>query len=205
MKHIIIYHNKDLDGFCSGAIINEALKLRGVSPADIELMGYDYGGPFVIPTNCAVYMADVSLPMELMVEVAKHNVSFTWIDHHKTAIDSFNALSDWQKALFTTTVLDTTLSACELCWQWSYIGEMPEAVKLLGEYDTWRGFDSDRWRDEVYPFQFGLRGLVTSAETFPVGKFFSHINDALFGEWLHSSRMQPFLFTPNPVSLSLSN
>jgi len=56
-----IYHNADVDGFMSGAI----MKLKY---PDIKLIGYNYGMPFDmnIIFNEDVIMSDISLPMRSM-------------------------------------------------------------------------------------------------------------------------------------------
>jgi oligoribonuclease NrnB/cAMP/cGMP phosphodiesterase (DHH superfamily) len=48
---------------------------------------------------------------------------------------------------------------------------MPLAIKLLGEYDTWRNDDKERWENEILPFQFGMRMICNSPETFPENAF----------------------------------
>ena len=85
MKTLCIYHSKDLDGICSGAIMQLALPGATMYP-------YDYGQPFdlgLIDEETTVYMADVSMPMPVMEEIAKRSMCFTWIDHHKTTKDDF--------------------------------------------------------------------------------------------------------------------
>ena len=44
---------------------------------------------------------------------------------------------------------------------------MPTAVQLLGEYDTWRNQDKERWDNAIMPFQYGMRMICSSPETFP--------------------------------------
>ena len=64
MKVIGIYHSKDLDGFCSGAIIKKKYP-------EAEMIGYDYGQDTdeiiekvrSYKTDVKVIMADVSFPM----------------------------------------------------------------------------------------------------------------------------------------------
>lgn len=130
-----IYHSRDLDGLCSGAI----MKLRY---PDIKLIGYDYGEPFPwsqIPQREEIIMADVSLPM---VDMAALSVwsghQFTWIDHHISAIKDFNNYQDIDLQA-TTAVLNNTISACEGVWKYLFPNEeIPLLVFLLGKYDTWR-------------------------------------------------------------------
>lgn len=162
-----IYHNRDLDGFTSGAIIKKKYP-------EAEMRGYDYGEPFDFSgmEGNEVIMADVSLPMKDMIKISKlTNGRFTWIDHHISAIKDFEALNDYT---ILAAVLDNTIAACEGAWNYLFPGEdMPYAVKLLGEYDTWRNQDVDRWNNEILPFQFGMRVHCNSVKSFPTN-IFSH-------------------------------
>lgn len=157
-----IYHSRDLDGWTSGALV----KLKY---PDCKMIGYDYGEPFpwdLISADEEVIMVDVSLPMADMIKLARScNFKLTWIDHHISAINDYNSTTE-------TTVfrgmLDNTISACEGTWNYLFPDkQMPEAIKLLGEYDTWRNKDQDRWETKILPFQFGMRTLCQSPETFP--------------------------------------
>lgn len=157
-----IYHNRDLDGYTSGAIIK-------MKYPDATLVGYDYGKPFDLDQiNGPVIMADVSMPMETMLEIAKRSGwNFTWIDHHISAIKEYNEFIG-QGESFLNAVLDNTISACEACWKHLFKGqEIPEGIRLLGEYDTWRNQDAVKWENRILPYQFGMRLLCNSPESFP--------------------------------------
>ncbi len=69
----------------------------------------------------------------------------------------------------TAILLQWTLkTACEGTWKHLFpLEPMPMAVLLLGAYDTWRNKDKDRWENEILPFQYGMRVLCNSVETFP--------------------------------------
>lgn len=141
------YHEADLDGHCSGAIIQH------VFPR-CEMMGYDYGKPFPwekIETGEEIIMVDVSLPMDEMHQLASL-AWLTWVDHHKTAIDAAHAAG-----LVVPGSRAVGLAACELTWtHFQPLVPMPRAVRLLGRYDVWDHEDPD-----VLPFQFGARVLDT--------------------------------------------
>lgn len=161
---ICIYHSKDLDGYCSGAIVK--LKFP-----DAKLIGYDYGQQFPwddIEVGKPVIMIDVSLPMIDMGKLAElTNHQLTWIDHHVSAINDYKNSSDIGLG-GVTPVLEDGISACEGGWKYLFPDvRMPMAVKLLGEYDTWRNKDKDRWDRYIMPFQYGMRMKCQSAETFP--------------------------------------
>lgn len=82
---ICIYHNKDLDGYCSGAIV----KLKY---PDCKMIGYDYGQPLELDiTGEPIIMVDVSVPMTTMKKLSQlSNHQLTWIDHHASAIKDYN-------------------------------------------------------------------------------------------------------------------
>lgn len=166
---ILIYHSKDLDGYCSGAIMKKKYP-KGT------LFGYDYGEPFPwdLVSGEDVIMADVSLPMNEMVQLNELASSFIWIDHHKSAIQDYEALENKFLAY-----LDSSLSACELTWMYLFGDPLPYSVLLLGRYDTWRQAEGD-W-ELTLAFQYGMRSVCNSAETFPQellrdGKITSYID-----------------------------
>lgn len=172
---IAIYHSRDLDGYTSGAII----KLKY---PEATLIGYDYGEEFPwdrINEEEDVIMIDVSLPMEDMLKIGRRiQGQFTWIDHHISAINDYKKfLVDNETKLegfdWITPVLENGISACEGGWKYLFPDvTMPEAIKLLGEYDTWRKEDQHRWDNAILPFQFGMRMICSSPETFPERLFF---------------------------------
>ena len=166
MSTICFYHSRDLDGFTSGAIIKRKFP-------DCKLVGYDYGQPFpsdVLSMQNNIIMVDVSLSMEQMFFVAGRVNSFTWIDHHVSAITEYNAvlkIIDENRPPIIA-ILENGIAACEIAWKHYYPDEhMPTAVKLLGQYDTWRNADRFNWENAVLPFQFGMRQICNSPETFP--------------------------------------
>lgn len=161
-----VYHNRDLDGFTSGAII----KLKY---PDAKMVGYDYGMPFEQEvTGEPIIMADVSLPMKTMVKIAQlSNWQLTWIDHHISAINDYKEFVG-EGETFCNAVLENGIAACEGTWKHLFPErQMPLSVKLLGEYDTWRNSDKQRWENEILPFQFGMRLYCNSVDSFPVDVF----------------------------------
>lgn len=158
-----IYHSRDLDGFASGAIIKRKYP-------EAKLIGYDYGQSIDLPEwhPEPIVMADVSMPMDKMVEIARLcNWQFTWIDHHKSAIKEYNDFTANGES-FCKAVLQDGISAAEIAWKYFFPEEeMPEGILLLGEYDTWRNQDADRWENRIMPYQFGMRSICSSPETFP--------------------------------------
>jgi oligoribonuclease NrnB/cAMP/cGMP phosphodiesterase (DHH superfamily) len=168
-----IYHSRDLDGFTSGAI----MKLKY---PDIKLIGYDYGDTFDYDlTGESVIMADVSFPMEKMLEISNSvEGRLTWIDHHISAINKYNEFSK-DKPSFLTPVLEDGIAACEGTWKYFFPGEkIPLTVRLLGEYDTLRNNDKEWWEDSVLPFQMTMRSICTDPHSFP--QHFFHNDNYIF-------------------------
>jgi oligoribonuclease NrnB/cAMP/cGMP phosphodiesterase (DHH superfamily) len=163
----IIYHSKDLDGWCSGAIGKRKWP-------NAKLVPFDYGQTLPkIDESENVIMVDVSLPMREMVRLSKSVKSFLWIDHHKSAIDDYNGLHE---SLKFPAVLEIGKAACELMWEHCFSPEIPKTVQLLGAYDVWRNEDFAYWGAQVMPFQYGMRALVTDASNFPQEAFTNMYN-----------------------------
>lgn len=164
----VLYHSRDLDGYCSGAICKKKYP-------DAILIGYDYGQPIPmeqIKPGQPIIIVDVRLPMETMVTMGLHSrKQFTWIDHHQSAILDYQALekSEPIKASYINAVLKQGISACELTWQYLFPeDEMPVAVSLLGQFDTWRNENVTNWELSVLPFQYGMKVWdIDTAQTFP--------------------------------------
>ena len=179
-KAYCVYHSRDLDGYTSGAIVKMAMEEGNT---ECVLIGYDYGQPFPyekIEAGRPVVMVDVSLPMAEMVKLAEHTGGmFTWIDHHISAITEFNEMvvPDKDSNFYIQAVLDNTISACEAVWRFFFPHRaLPIAIELLGKYDTWREHDTEYWKTDILPFQYGMRQICSSPETFPQ----AIINDSFF-------------------------
>ena len=160
MKVIGIFHNADLDGYCSGAIIKK-------KHPEAKMIGWDYGMPIPeIEPGSKVIMADISFHMDIMNNIGLES-EFTWIDHHKSAIEAYNNYYDNSDPTFKA-VTNTTMAACELTWKELFKGERyPETVRLLGAYDSWRDNTEDYWENDVLPFQYGMRLFCNSLKSFP--------------------------------------
>lgn len=189
---ICIYHSRDLDGYTSGAIIKKWHEQindypDNIGKGELKLIGYDYGQPIPweqIPAGEPIIMVDVSVPFEDMEKMATHsNGQFTWIDHHRSAILGFGEKYGatiqegfhiykvvTQHSREIVAILQDGIAACEITWKHLFPNaRMPDAVKFLGQYDTWRQKEvGDRWDMEILPFQFGMRLYCNSPETFPM-------------------------------------
>lgn len=152
MKRVCLYHGADMDGQCGGAIY--AMAMREREEWEYQLIPADYGMdvPWDNLLGAAVTMIDFSLPMKDMVRLAAIAYTFTWIDHHKSAIREWEKV-DLKTRRYVTSVLDVEHSGCELAWMHFFpTRKMPLAVKLLGRYDVW-----DHSHRNVLEFQYGMR------------------------------------------------
>lgn len=143
-----IYHEADLDGVMSAAIVKKYFK------GDIDLLPYNYGKEIPdVNKYDKVFVVDVSFGDRtrfLFDEWEDKGIDVTWIDHHKTAIEAVKDYNVKGKRRIGT-------AACELTWEYLFDDiETPDVVKLLSAYDVW---DHDRfeWSD-VMAFQYGMRG-----------------------------------------------
>lgn len=167
---ICIYHSRDLDGFASGAIVKRKYP-------DAKLIGFDYGQSIPwddIPEGEPIVMIDVSVAMSEMSELSRRSQNMVWIDHHRSAIKEYNELSARDGGImFLTPILQDGIAACEIGWNYFFPDEnMPTAITLLGEYDTWRKENEFRWENAILPFQYGMREVCSSPETFPNELFY---------------------------------
>ncbi len=161
---VCVYHSRDMDGFTSGAIVKYKYP-------DAIMIGYDYGEPLpweLIKKTDEVIMIDVSLPMPDMEQLVDSCSKVTWIDHHISAYKDYKASSLYNSGKNIVVVFNNEISACEGGWKYFFPDtQMPYAVQLLGEYDTWRNKDLKHWANIVLPFQFGMRVECNSPKTFP--------------------------------------
>lgn len=181
MKIICIYHSVDLDGWMSAAIVEHCFlttknnkskiipdeysigykKFIEANPNSDSLyfMGWNYGNPIPDLTEYdKVIMCDLSFPHEEMVKIANElGLNFIWIDHHKSAIESFRT-SDVDN-YYPNGIRDINFSACELTWKYFFGDKIPEIVRLLGRYDCF-GHKGTSEESYVLEFQYGARAVI---------------------------------------------
>jgi uncharacterized protein len=156
-----IFHNSDLDGHCSGAILKHKM-------SDIILIGMEHGDPVpwaLIKDAEEVFMVDFCLnPFEEMQKVRDLlREKFVWIDHHISAINKYNSSLDRTFCVNINGKRNTSKAACELTWEYLYPGKrVPRFVELLGKYDSWRNQDKKEWEEEILPFEYGMLSMDTN-------------------------------------------
>lgn len=174
--HRIMYH-MDADGHAAGAVVYKYLTENNIYDEDIAWHPINYGMPIpeeIDYENDHVYMVDFSLqPVEVMIEFAeKLEDRLTWVDHHQTSVDMIKVHDKLRVVLGWRMVKDGTgapISGCELTWKCLFHGKsIPEVLKLVGDWDTWRYTDYDEDRQEdVRAFQYFLKSFESEPNTRP--------------------------------------
>ena len=153
MKHNIIYHNQDLDGYCSGAIIKYyLLNETSALEEDIRMIGWNYGDADPTQIDGKFYITDVSFPENVMISLRSANDEVTWIDHHKSSIEE--SIGKWDWFLGIRRVGD---SASFLAWEYFFPNtRIPNVVKYVDLYDVWKKDTETPWED-IMQAQWGMR------------------------------------------------
>lgn len=157
---ICIHHNKDMDGYTSGAIVKKRFP-------DCKLIGWDYKD--AIPDfeqfkGQDVIIIDITFPIDKIKELGRTCNQLTVIDHHVSFKREYDERVDvWDSFLY---VYKDRKAACEIGWGYLFPDkEIPLGVTLIGRYDTWRQEEGD-WEGETLPFKFYMYGHVKSAEDY---------------------------------------
>lgn len=140
---ILCLHHNDADGRASAAIVRRALG------KNVWLHEMDYGESLPLErvlVSDRIIIVDFSLPKNEMQQLADYH-QFTWIDHHKSAIEEMGSLADkWDG------IQSIDEAACVLTWLYFFPDEpVPRAVKLIGDRDIWRWAEED-----TGPFNEGM-------------------------------------------------
>lgn len=182
-KTLVVYHSADFDGIACREVARRFIKADG--DHEVEYVGWNFGDPVIpIPTEGEVLVMDLPMdrPFGFMFGAARGNkeqmeaelaqqhgkdlARFTWIDHHKSSIETH-----------PTTIPGFRIdgvAACRLAYAWFFRQTMfprpeeeplptkqnfvdrqvtePMAITLIGEHDVWDHRDPLALR-----FQYGLR------------------------------------------------
>lgn len=162
MKRLCYFHNKDMDGYFSGAVVKHKYP-------DVELRGWDYKDP--VPSYeemmdfDEVILIDITFPLEILLQLSSESKDpkFTIIDHHisyKRQVDTYLEVGGQLPFEY---IFDDKLSACELGMK-HYFGYIPPIIELVGKYDTWRANGTPEWETTVLPMKYFLYGRVGKPE-----------------------------------------
>lgn len=161
---ICLFHNSDLDGQCSGALIK-------MMYPECEMYGINYGEEFpwdeVAGHYDKIFVVDFCLqPFEDMVKLQRSSgYKVVWIDHHKSTIEAHEKWNSENDELKIDGIRKVGIGACKLVFD--YIKKeaevkkytIPTFISLLAEYDVW-----DHSNPMTLPFQYGMRLQNTSPE-----------------------------------------
>ena len=158
-KALIVYHRVDFDGIFSALIVDKFLRSEFKDDISIEYLGYNYTDNIpnlgLFGNVDLLYLVDISFPadfmLDLMDKVGFHKIF--WIDHHSTAI------SDSEKYGYQELpgIREQGRGACELCWKYFFIEELPSIISDLSDYDVWYKKSQQYWNNVVLPIQLGIR------------------------------------------------
>lgn len=166
---ICIHHNKDMDGFCSGAIVKHKYP-------DCKLIGWDYKDEmpdFNQFQDQEVLMIDITFPLDKLLMLSDI-CKLTVIDHHISFKKQIDELVYTDNYIPFTYIYEADVAACEIGWKYLFPETpVPYAVTLISRYDTWRQQEGD-WAGETLPFKYYMYGICNSVETFPEEIF--HLN-----------------------------
>ncbi len=146
---LCIYHIADHDGKGSGAIVK-----RVFPEAELLGLNHDMEIPYdVIAQHDKIVVCDFALPVDFMFELSE-KIDFTWIDHHASVIDQYNAeILKGKKEI--KGVRRVGQAAIELCWQYFYPDNpVPLGVELLAKNDLF-----DLRDPRVRPFEFAMQSF----------------------------------------------
>lgn len=153
MDTLIFYHSADHDGHCSGAIAQKYYESFGVTP---KLIGINYGDKIPDVTGQNVVLLDFcfqpDIEMQKALDTAK---SFTWIDHHISAINKFSPNIKGLR--------DVNFAACELAYKYFFPNlQIPPAIEFLGKFDSWR-HDGNQY---ILGFEYFMQAFNTDPKVF---------------------------------------
>jgi len=171
IKQVIFYHNKDLDGFCSGALIREHLLKFNFSLSEIEMAPIDYRDDIqlfahsVIKVNDKqydllnknVWIVDFAFDAEIMSRLYSGGVAVwgvNWFDHHKTSIEDSIA-NGYDKM---NGVRKIGKAACGIIFDTLFgnVSYDESIVRPLAKYDV---FQKDNDWNQVLEVQFAMRSI----------------------------------------------
>ena len=155
MSKTIIIHHDDLDGYIGGCV----LKSKNIN-ADTLCLSYDNTDK--IPDKSffkqydRVFIVDYSFKPEMMLFLEK-TAFVVWLDHH------ISAIKDSKEFGYDSMVgiRDVNYCGAELAWKYYFGLPIPNFVKMVGEFDTFRNAKNKSFfHEEVMPFFYGCQSVL---------------------------------------------
>jgi oligoribonuclease NrnB/cAMP/cGMP phosphodiesterase (DHH superfamily) len=180
-KNLMCYHEIDLDGWCSAAIVQyyyelenkkiESISSKGFSFLTTDYIGWNYGKP--IPNwkeyEGDIIISDISFPAETMLEMVQSGKNIIWCDHHISAINNVNKYFNEKNIKLPKGIRNIEYAACELTWNYLFPNsKIPKGVELLGLYDSFRHKKvlPKNEQQKVLEFQYACRAQINSFKSF---------------------------------------
>jgi len=143
-KSLVYYHN-DMDGKCSAAIVNRALKGK----TELIFVPLTHDTHVELPTDVwqywRVYILDFTLPERVMDELCTlfPRDDIIWIEHHISSLVKYEP-----KYSHFEGIRKNGTAASELTWKFMYgqTSVIPQSVKYISDGDLWI-LDDENTRD----------------------------------------------------------
>lgn len=145
MKPLVIYHAQCLDGFAAAFAAWFALG------DDVEYVAQKYGSsqePLPSVDGRDVYILDFSYPKPWMEVVFSRAARVVWLDHHKTAFESFGydeskVINEKDHIILENPnhviTLDNGKSGALLAWEYFHAeSDPPVLFQHIDDYDRWQ-------------------------------------------------------------------
>jgi len=163
-----VFYHDDTDGRCAAHVVGD-LTYPIMSMAHSEYIAMDYNKEFPfdkVVMDESVYIVDYSLQTKDMDQLLGITKNVFWIDHHQSALERYKGYDKEIKGLRYN-----GLAGCVLTWIYLKYGvviepiqyelEVPEYIRLVGDYDT-RTF---KYGDRSLHFYFGLQSEDTGPKS----------------------------------------
>lgn len=136
----VFYHN-DMDGHCAAAVVakyfnnydrKDYIESDYMTKPDISL----------VDDRDIVYFVDYSFTdktIDVLYTLLKEKkCRVVWIDHHKSSLNCLEQHSDLEQFVNFKYFLDDKMCGAYLTWLYHYMCEVPDAIKLVDDYDRWQ-------------------------------------------------------------------
>jgi len=128
---LCVYHSADMDGWCSGAIVNKNCDY------DIKFKGFNYSPNFDVQEfiekyeYCdTIYIVDYSFKLKDLGKLLKSGFNIVWIDHHKTAIEEYAKSGIFKSKKVNDNIIQLTIPGARFV---GYVSETYSASKIAYE------------------------------------------------------------------------
>ena len=137
MYKTLVYYHDDMDGKCSAAIVNRALKGK----TELIFVPFTHETHVELPKDVwsywRVYILDFTLPERVMDELCTlfPRADVIWIEHHISSLIKYEP-----KYSHFEGIRKNGTAAAELTWKFMYGKDsvIPQAVKYIADRDLWK-------------------------------------------------------------------